>query len=109
VSYGQLACYCTFGFTHQLEISVLNLMDIPWKWISLVMSLLAMIASAIAIQDVRTQQTSKGSKWYQATVGILITSIIAIVWILFAFYNDQQKALGNSNSGRTRNGRENYY
>ena len=95
MSYGQLACYCTFGFMHQLEISVPNIMD-HWKWTALIMALLAMTASAVAIQDVRTQQTSKSSKWYKATIAMLVISIVAVLGILYGFYHEQQQALANA-------------
>jgi quinol-cytochrome oxidoreductase complex cytochrome b subunit len=79
-------------------------MDIPWKLISLVMALLAMTASAIAIQDVRTQQTSQKSKWYQATIALLVISIAAILGILYGFYYEQQQQYipvrGWNNRGR---------
>jgi ABC-type sulfate transport system permease component len=68
-------------------------MDIPWKWTALFMALIAMTSSAIAIQDVRTKQTSMSSMWYKATIAMLVVSIVAVLGILFGFYHEQQKAL----------------
>ena len=56
-------------------------MDIDFRYVALLMALISVTTTSIAIQNVRTQQTSKSSKWYQATIGLLIVSIIGVIFI----------------------------